>query len=207
MEQLYFTEEHKMLRDMIRDFARNEVKPLAQELDEKGGFPHESVKKMAELGLMGIPWDEKYGGTGMDTMALVIAIEEIGKVCPSTSATMMAHTSLGTAPIAVFGTEEQKERYLPGLASGKQIGAFGLTEPNAGSDAGNTQTRAILNGNDFINRKNLLQDFVPGLFIHCCRRHRYKANLMVPRQFPKGRLNSLPIREKVCLHRKNCFNH
>ena len=150
MEQLYFTEEHKMLRDMVRDFARNEVKPLAQELDEKGGFPHGSVKKMAELGLMGIPWDEKYGGTGMDTMALVIAIEEIGKVCPSTSATMMAHTSLGTAPIAVFGTEEQKERYLPGLASGKQIGAFGLTEPNAGSDAGNTQTRAILNGNEFI---------------------------------------------------------
>ena len=150
MEQLYFTEEHKMLRDMVRDFARNEVKPLAQELDEKGGFPHESVKKMAELGLMGIPWDEKYGGTGMDTMALVIAIEEIGKVCPSTSATMMAHTSLGTAPIAVFGTKEQKERYLPGLASGKQIGAFGLTEPNAGSDAGNTQTRAILNGNEFI---------------------------------------------------------
>ena len=150
MEDLYFTEEHKMLRGMVRDFARNEVKPLAQELDERGGFPHESVKKMAELGLMGIPWDEKYGGTGMDTMALVIAIEEIGKVCPSTAATMMAHTSLGTAPIAVFGTEEQKERYLPGLASGKKIGAFGLTEPNAGSDAGNTQTRAVLNGDEYI---------------------------------------------------------
>ena len=150
MEDLYFTEEHKMLRDMVRDFARNEVKPLSQELDEKGGFPYESVKKMAELGLMGIPWDEKYGGTGMDTMALVIAIEEIGKVCPSTSATMMAHTSLGTAPIAIFGTEEQKERYLPGLASGKKIGAFGLTEPNAGSDAGNTQTRAVLNGDEYI---------------------------------------------------------
>ena len=150
MEDLYFTEEHKMLRDMVRDFARNEVKPLAQELDEKGGFPYESVKKMAELGLMGIPWDEKYGGTGMDTMALVIAIEEIGKVCPSTAATMMAHTSLGTAPIVIFGTEEQKERYLPGLASGKKIGAFGLTEPNAGSDAGNTQTRAVLNGDEYI---------------------------------------------------------
>ena len=150
MEDLYFTEEHKMLRDMVRDFARNEVKPLSQELDEKGGFPYESVKKMAYLGLMGIPWDEKYGGTGMDTMALVIAIEEIGKVCPSTSATMMAHTSLGTAPVAIFGTEEQKERYLPGLASGKKIGAFGLTEPNAGSDAGNTQTRAVLNGDEYI---------------------------------------------------------
>jgi len=150
MEQLYFTEEHKMLRDMVREFAQNEVKPLAQELDEKGGFPHESVKKMAELGLMGIPWEEKYGGTGMDTLALVIAIEELGKVCPSTGATMMAHTSLGTAPIAMFGTEEQKEKYLPDLASGEKIGAFGLTEPNAGSDAGNTQTRAVLKDDEYI---------------------------------------------------------
>ena len=150
MEQLYFTEEHKMLQDMVRDFALNEVKPLAQELDEGGGFPHESVKKMADLGLMGIPWDEKYGGTGMNTLALVIAIEELGKVCPSTGATMMAHTSLGTAPIVLFGTEEQKEQYLPSLASGQKIGAFGLTEPNAGSDAGNTQTKAILEGNEYI---------------------------------------------------------
>ena len=150
MEQLYFTEEHKMLRDMVREFAQNEVKPLAQELDEKGGFPHESVRKMAELGLMGIPWEEKYGGTGMDTLALVIAIEELGKVCPSTGATMMAHTSLGTAPIAMFGTEEQKEKYLPALASGEKIGAFGLTEPNAGSDAGNTQTRAVLKDDEYI---------------------------------------------------------
>ncbi len=150
MEQLYFTEEHNMLRDMVREFAQNEVKPLARELDEKGGFPHESVKKMAELGLMGIPWEEKYGGTGMDTLALVIAIEELGKVCPSTGATMMAHTSLGTAPIAMFGTEEQKEKYLPALASGEKIGAFGLTEPNAGSDAGNTQTRAVLKDGEYI---------------------------------------------------------
>ena len=150
MEQLYFTEEHKMLRDMVREFALNEVKPLAQELDEKGRFPYESVKKMAKLGLMGIPWAEKYGGTGMDTLALVIVIEELGKVCPSTGATVMAHTSLGTAPIAMFGTEEQKEKYLPGLASGQKIGAFGLTEPNAGSDAGNTQTKAVLDGDQYI---------------------------------------------------------
>ena len=136
-QDVYFSEEHTMLQEMVREFAQNEVEPLAQELDEKGEFPYKSVKKMAELGLMGIPWEEKYGGTGMDTLALVIAIEELGKVCPSTGATMMAHTSLGTAPIALFGTEEQKERYLPGLASGKIIGAFGLTEPNAGSDAGN----------------------------------------------------------------------
>ena len=144
MEDLYFSEEHIMLRDMVREFAQNEVKPLAQKLDETGEFPHESVKKMAKLGLMGIPWEEKYGGTGMDTLALVIAIEELGKVCCSTAATLRAHTSLGTAPIVLFGTEEQKEKYLPGLASGEKIGAFGLTEPNAGSDAGNTQTRAVL---------------------------------------------------------------
>ena len=150
MEQLYFTEEHKMLQEMVREFSRKEVKPLAQELDEKGRFPHESVKKMSDLGLMGIPWDVKYGGIGMDTLALVIVIEELGKVCPSTGATIMAHTSLGTAPIAMFGTEEQKERYLPGLASGQKIGAFGLTEPNAGSDAGHTQTKAILNGDEYI---------------------------------------------------------
>ena len=149
-EDIYFSEEHNMLRAMVREFAQNEVKPLAQKLDEKGEFPHESVKKMADLGLMGIPWEEKYGGTGMDTLALVIAIEELGKVCCSTAATLMAHTSLGTAPIAMFGTEKQKEKYLPGLASGEKIGAFGLTEPNAGSDAGNTHTRAVLDGEHYI---------------------------------------------------------
>ena len=149
MEDLYFSEEHIMLRDMVREFAQNEVKPLAQKLDETGEFPHESVKKMAKLGLMGIPWEEKYGGTGMDTLALVIAIEELGKVCCSTAATLMAHTSLGTAPIVMYGTEEQKEKYLPGLASGEKIGAFGLTEPNAGSDAGNTKTRAVLDGDHY----------------------------------------------------------
>jgi len=149
-EDLYFSEEHKMLRDMVREFAQNEVKPLAQKLDETGEFPHKSVKKMAELGLMGIPWEEKYGGIGMDTLAVVIAIEELGKVCCSTAATLMAHISLGTAPIAIFGTEEQKKKYLPGLVSGEKIGAFGLTEPNAGSDAGNTQTRAVLDGDHYI---------------------------------------------------------
>ena len=149
-EDLYFSEEHKMLRDMVREFAQNEVKPLAQKLDETGEFPHKSVKKMAELGLMGIPWEKKYGGIGMDTLAVVIAIEELGKVCCSTAATLMAHISLGTAPIAIFGTEEQKKKYLPGLVSGEKIGAFGLTEPNAGSDAGNTQTRAVLDGDHYI---------------------------------------------------------
>ena len=150
MNKIYFTEEHTLLKNMVRDFAINEIKPLAQEIDANMEFPKKSIDKMADLGLMGIPWEEKYGGTGMDILALVIAIEEIGKVCCSTAATMMAHTSLGTAPIALFGTSEQKEKYMPGLASGKKIGAFGLTEPNAGSDAGNTQTRAVLEGDYYI---------------------------------------------------------
>ena len=150
MNSIYFNEEHLMLQKMVREFAINEIKPLAQTIDEQGIFPKESIKKMAELGLMGIPWEDKYGGNNMDTLSLVIAIEEIGKVCASTAATMMAHTSLGTAPIVLFGTEAQKEKYLPKLATGEIIGAFGLTEPTAGSDAGNTQTKAEIVGNNFI---------------------------------------------------------
>ena len=147
--KIYFNEEHILLRDMVREFAINEIRPHAQNVDT-GQFPTESIQKMSELGLMGIPWDEKYGGNGMDTIALVIAIEELGKECASTAATMMAHTSLGTTPIAVFGTDEQKAKYLPDLCSGKMLGAFGLTEPNAGSDAGNTQTRAVKKGDGFV---------------------------------------------------------
>jgi len=146
----YFSEEHSMLQDMVREFAVNEIRPLAKEIDSKSTFPIESIRKMADLGLMGIPWDEKYGGNGMDTLALCIAIEEIGSECASTAATMMAHTSLGTAPIAIFGSEKQKSKYLPDLCSGKVIGSFGLTEPNAGSDAGNTKTKAIKRGSEYI---------------------------------------------------------
>ena len=150
MERIYFSEEHLMLREMVREFAQNEVKPIANQIDISGEFPMENIKKMADLGLMGIPWEQKYGGTGMDTMALVIAIEELGRICPSTAATMMAHTSLGSAPISAFGTKDQKEKYLTKLASGEILGAFGLTEPNAGSDAGNTETRAVADGDEFI---------------------------------------------------------
>ena len=150
MDKLYFSEEHIMLRDMVREFAINEVRPKGPEIDKESIFPEENIKKMSELGLMGIPWDQRYSGTGMDTRALVIAIEEIGKECASTAATMMAHTSLGTAPIAIFGTELQKKKYLPLLAKGEMLGAFGLTEPNAGSDAGNTQTTAVKSNDEYI---------------------------------------------------------
>ena len=113
MDNLYFSEEHLMLRQMVRDFAINEVRPISPIIDKESKFPEQNIKKMSELGLMGIPWEQKYSGTGMDIRALVIAIEEIGKECASTAATMMAHTSLGTAPIAIFGNDRQKAKYLP----------------------------------------------------------------------------------------------
>ena len=146
----YFSEEHIMLQKMVQEFAEKEVKPFAQKIDSESKFPSDIIDKMSKLGLLGIPWDEKYNGIGMDTMSLVIAIEEIGKVCTSTAVTMMAHTSLGSGPIAYFGTEEQKQKYLTKLATGKILGAFGLTEPNAGSDAGGTQTTAKLSGDYYI---------------------------------------------------------
>ena len=139
-----------MLQQMVKEFADKEIKPVAQDIDSQSKFPKDIINKMSDLGLLGIPWDEKYGGNGMDTLSLVIAIEEIGKVCTSTAVTMMAHTSLGTGPIAYFGTENQKEKYLSKLAKGKILGAFGLTEPGAGSDAGNTQTTAELDGDYYI---------------------------------------------------------
>jgi butyryl-CoA dehydrogenase len=146
----YFSEEHVMLQQMVKEFADKEIKPAAQDIDSQSKFPKDIINKMSDLGLLGIPWDEKYGGNGMDTLSLVIAIEEIGKVCTSTAVTMMAHTSLGTGPIAYFGTENQKEKYLSKLAKGEILGAFGLTEPGAGSDAGNTQTTAELDGDYYI---------------------------------------------------------
>ena len=150
MNSIYFKEEHILLQKMIRDFAKNEIAPLAQEIDNEEKFPSVSIKKIRDLGLMGIPWDENYGGGGMDMLSLVIVINEIAKVCVSTAATLMAHTSLGTGPFQYFGTSEQKEKYLSKLASGKIIGAFALTEPNAGSDAGSTQTKAELVDDFFI---------------------------------------------------------
>ncbi|MFQ6615867.1 MAG: acyl-CoA dehydrogenase family protein [Fidelibacterota bacterium] len=150
MNDLFLTEEHHMLRDMVRDFAANEVAPVAAELDRDGTFPHEIIKKMGELGLMGIPIPESYGGSGMDTMAYATAVYEVAKVCASTAITLAAHTSLGCIPILLVGTEDQKKKYLPDLASGKILGAFGLTEPEAGSDAGATKTTAVLDGDEWV---------------------------------------------------------
>jgi len=150
MNDLFFTDEHLMLRDMVREFASNEVAPVAEELDHEAYFPSEIVEKMAELGLMGIPVPEEYGGAGMDYVAYVTAVHELGKVCASTAITMAAHTSLGTTPILLAGSEEQKKKYLTPLASGEMIGAFGLTEPEAGSDAGATKTTATLDGDEWV---------------------------------------------------------
>ena len=150
MASIYFNEEHILLQKMVREFSKNELAPLAQEIDKNETFPLESIKKISQLGLMGIPWETKYGGGGMDTLSLVIAIQELAKNCVSTAATVMAHTSLGTGPFQYFGTDNQKEKYLAKLATGEMIGSFGLTEPNAGSDAGNTQTTAILKGDYYI---------------------------------------------------------
>ena len=131
----HLTNEQQMLRKMYREFAENEVKPLAEEIDEEERFPMETVEKMAKLGMMGIPFPKEYGGAGGTNVAYALAVEELAKVCGTTSVIVCAHTSLCCYPIYAFGTEEQKMKYLPDLLSGRKIGAFGLTEPNAGSDA------------------------------------------------------------------------
>ncbi len=150
MNKLFFTNEHVMLQDMVRAFAKNEVEPLAREMDATGEFPHDLVKQMGDLGLMGIPVSEKYGGAGMDTVAYASAVMELAKVDASLAITMAAHTSLGTVPIVLTGTEEQKQKWVPLLATGKTLGAFGLTEPEAGSDAGSTRTAAVKDGDHYV---------------------------------------------------------
>jgi alkylation response protein AidB-like acyl-CoA dehydrogenase len=137
------SEHHLQVRDMVRRFAEEVVAPRARELDETETFPHEAVKQMAELGLLGLPYPEEYGGAGMDTLSYAIAVEEVARVCASTAITFAAHVSLGCGPVYGAGSEEQKQRFLVPMAKGEVLGAFGLTEPNAGSDAAGTQTRAV----------------------------------------------------------------
>ena len=144
------SEEHEMLRKMVRDFANDVVEPTAAERDEQERFDREIFDQMAELGLTGIPWPEEYGGSGFDYLAYVIAVEELSRVCASTGVTLSAHVSLAGWPIYKFGTEEQKQKYLKPMAQGKAIGAYGLTEPGSGSDAGAMKTTAKLDGDEYV---------------------------------------------------------
>ena len=144
------SDEQELLRRTVREFAETRVAPVAEELDREERFPYELVSELAELGLMGIPIDEEYGGAGADTVSYAIAVEELTRIDSSVAITVAAHTSLGTMPIYLFGSDEQKQEWLPKLASGQALAAFGLTEPNAGSDAGNTSTRAELRDGQWI---------------------------------------------------------
>lgn len=149
-DSLYFSEQHLAVREMVRSFARDEVAPVAAEFDESQEFPWDNVKKMADLGLLGIPWSEELGGAGLDTISFMIAIEELARVCASHSIVVSAHTTLGTSPIVNFGNDAQRKKYVPLLASGSVLGGFGLTEPGAGSDAGGTRTTAVKKGNHYL---------------------------------------------------------
>lgn len=144
------SKEHQMAQLLFKEFAEAEVKPLAQEIDETERFPSETVEKMKKIGFMGIPIPKEYGGQGCDTLTYVMCVEELSKVCGTTGVIVSAHTSLGCDPIKKFGTPEQIQKYLVPLASGKALGAFGLTEPNAGTDASGQQTKAVLDGDHYV---------------------------------------------------------
>lgn len=144
------TEQHEALRAKVREFAETEVKPIAFMLDQQNEFPTEAIKKFGEMGMMGLPYPKEYGGAGLDTLSYAIAVEELSRVDGGTGVILSAHVSLGSYPIYAFGTEEQKQKYLVPLAKGEKLGAFGLTEPNAGSDAGGTETTAVLEGDYYI---------------------------------------------------------
>jgi butyryl-CoA dehydrogenase len=149
-DTLYFTDHHAQVRETVRDFAREYVAPIARELDRTSEFPWNNIKRMGELGFLGVPWPEELGGAGMDQISYYITIHEMAKVDASHALTISAHTNLGTSPIVEFGTEAQRQRYVPVLASGRVMGGFGLTEPGAGSDAGGTATTAVDKGDHFV---------------------------------------------------------
>ncbi len=143
-------DEHRLIQRTVRDFATQEVAPVAEELDREKRFPYEIVAKLGELGLMGIPFPQEYGGGGGDSLAYALAVEELTRVDSSVAITLCAHTSLGTQPVYLFGSEEQKREWMPRLCAGEVLGAFGLTEPEAGSDAGNVRTKARLDGGEWV---------------------------------------------------------
>ncbi|MDK2889237.1 MAG: hypothetical protein PWP72_2115 [Thermoanaerobacter sp.] len=144
------TRDQRLIRDVVREFAQKEILPRAKEIDRSGQFPLDIIKKLAEMDLMGLPFPEEYGGAGGDYVSYCLALEEITRACASTGLTYEAHISLGCMPIYLFGTLEQKQKYLVPLCRGECLGAFGLTEPNAGSDAGGTQTTAVLEGDEWV---------------------------------------------------------
>jgi alkylation response protein AidB-like acyl-CoA dehydrogenase len=146
----YFSDQHLAVRDMVRQFAREEVAPVAAKYDAEAKFPWENIRRMGELGLLGIPWPEELGGAGLDTISYMIVIHELAKVDASHGLTVSAHTTLGTSPIVHFGTPAQRSRYVPLLASGRVMGGFGLTEPEAGSDAGGTRTTAVRRNGHYV---------------------------------------------------------
>jgi alkylation response protein AidB-like acyl-CoA dehydrogenase len=149
-DSLYFSEQHLAVREMVRSFAQEEVAPVAAAFDESAQFPWANVKRMGELGLLGVPWSEELGGAGLDTISYMIAIQEMAKVDASHGITISAHTTLGTSPIVNFGNDEQRKRFVPLLATGKVLGGFGLTEEGAGSDAGGTKTTAVRRNGHYV---------------------------------------------------------
>src|SRR3982751_1086171 len=149
-DSLYFSEQHLAVRNMVREFARGEVAPVAAALDAKAEFPWANVKKMGELGLLGIPWPEELGGAGLDILSYMIVIHEMAKVDASHAITISAHTTLGTSPIINFGSDKQRRKFVPPLASGRVLGGFGLTPASAGSDAASTQSTAVRKGSHYV---------------------------------------------------------
>jgi short/branched chain acyl-CoA dehydrogenase len=194
------TEEHELVRRTVRDFAEQRIAPVAEELDREERFPYEIVAELAELGLMGMPIPEEYGGAGTDTLSYAIAIEELTRVDSSVAITVAAHTSLGTMPIFLFGSEEQKREWLPQLASGERLAAFGLTEPDAGSDAGATRTSAELRDGSWIVNGSKIFITNAGTDITACVTITARtgedeiSNLIVPNGIP-GYEISAPMRK------------
>jgi short-chain 2-methylacyl-CoA dehydrogenase len=193
-------EEHELVRRTVRDFAEQRIAPVAEELDREERFPYDIVAELAELGLMGMPIPEEYGGAGTDTLSYAIAIEELTRVDSSVAITVAAHTSLGTMPIFLFGSEEQKREWLPDLASGKRLAAFGLTEPDAGSDAGATRTRAELRDGSWVVNGSKIFITNAGTDITACVTITARtgedevSNLIVPNDTP-GYEISAPMRK------------
>lgn len=188
------SDDHRLIRSTVREFAEGEVAPVAEELDREKRFPYEIVRRMGELGWMGIPFPEEVGGAGGDTLAYTLAVEELTRVDSSVAITLCAHTSLGTQPIHLFGSPEQKSEWLPRLCSGELLGAFGLTEPEAGSDAGNTRTRAVLDGDEWVvdGAKQFITNAgteISGMVVITAVTgdgdgHREISNLLVPNETP-----------------------